>query len=840
MPYRRILEYLHSWRGYHVDLIRFLELFMRHYADLEGLGLTSRGTPISLSTKGKKSDNHPNDLVALVPDRSARRRSSRHAPRPIELIFGLTALNEAQNLWYCHILPKLPPAFQELMLRRLQDASSVPDELWIAFDRAVLWPLARVFEGRRVSSLVEGQFNDHLWRLNADWTQIRVEWIVATKRTAYEDPDDALWQYVLCLFQDNVDVVERLLGTHDRQAFNVIYAYVDLPPQRRASAEFLAKFFELSRAESFMQALQHPLFHAGVNARRGIVAGGPTATPYEKNQVVALGVLHGCHHCGHVHPQPKWAAQLNYWILDHQPPRSKNFRVVMEQGIFLVGPVLTNDFIYDLSLYDEFTVYDDLRTFLREERVVYRSRDGTDHDLTTYVTNTRKALAGMLTAMSTYVSDTPRDEFFRFFLHCHDCAGRQGGLIQAIVKVASEILRTRKRMYPKDVTRLREKAYYLQCIAQLYDLLAEAFDVARPLIRLGARPGGPVSIGGSAATGTSEHRETLVRLSHEAQEGLGTQSALGLENPLVLHTARAACHSCRATVPVPRELWTADHVAPSVLIELGLRQGPQILYPQCIYCRKAQSVLAAGFKRCWQAATTAEEWDERWSTFLRATEGGWINPLEGDEDEELLDDAFDGFGDDADDDQPLPMTGGGVETPLITRVACLRQEVNTCGQRAAYNAAMLAQHHGNAATLKAALENDAALRGIGPMHIDVADNDVRNMLNTQAGGQHIAIVSSLARLPVLRGDASNVAEPADQLLYDFMHGIRADLTLVLNTHAATAGPSLDTGGKGKAKIGHYIAVRLVRTHAGIAATYADSLLNPDGCRPLIEQLVALL
>jgi hypothetical protein len=510
----------------------------------------------------------------------------------------------------------------------------------------------------------------------------------------------------------------------------------------------------------------------------------------------------------------------------------------MEQGVFLVGPVLTNDFLYDHSLYNEFTVYDDLRAYLRQERIVYRSRDGTDHDLTTYVANTRIALGGMLTAMSTYVTATPRGEFFRFFLHCHDCAGRQGGLVQSIVKVAAEIQRTRKRMFPRDVTKLREKAFYLQCIAQLYELLSEAFDAARPMIRLGARPGGPVSIAGSASTGTTGQREELVKLSHEGLEGAGTQSALGLENPLVLHTARAACHSCRATVPVPRELWTADHVAPTFLVELGLRQGPQILYPQCIYCRKAQSVLAAGFKRCWQAATTAEEWEERWSTFLRATEGGFINPFEGDEDEDLLDDSFDGFGDDADEDQPLPMTGGGVETPAITRVACLRQEINTCGQRAAYNAAMLAQHHATAATLKAALENDAALRAIGPMHIDVADNNVRNMLNAQAGGQHIAIVSSLARLPVLRGDVTTVAEPADLLLYNFMHGTRADLTLVLNTHAATASPSLGaSAATGKAKIGHYIAVRLVRTPAGVTATYCDSLLNPDGCSALIALLI---
>src|SRR4029078_5244318 len=104
----------------------------------------------------------------------------------------------------------------------------------------------------------------------------------------------------------------------------------------------------------------------------------------------------------------------------------------------------------------------------------------------------------------------------------------------------------------------------------------------------------------------------LVNLSGWRGEGIGVRSALGREKPLVLRVSGAACHSCRATVPVPQELWTADHVSPSFLIELGLRQGPQILYPQCIYCRKAQSVLAAGFKRCWNASETAEQWDANW------------------------------------------------------------------------------------------------------------------------------------------------------------------------------------------------------------------------------------
>src|SRR4029079_10492278 len=103
------------------------------------------------------------------------------------------------------------------------------------------------------------------------------------------------------------------------------------------------------------------------NARRGVVAAGPVATPYERAEVVALGQEFGCHNCGHIHPPPKWADSLNYWILDHQPPRSKNFFELMQRGIDLVGPVMAMDFD---------NLPDELEKVL--EPVQYRARDGND------------------------------------------------------------------------------------------------------------------------------------------------------------------------------------------------------------------------------------------------------------------------------------------------------------------------------------------------------------------------------------------------------------------------------------------------------------------------------
>jgi hypothetical protein len=820
MTFETLMNFLRLWEGYYVRLLAFLELFDRHFADRAWLGLKEPGAHLVLESKGKKSVNYPNDLVVFIPNRSER-RASRHAPRPLEVIVGLTALSEVENIWVCHVYPKLPPAFQELLLRRLDNSASVADELWQAFREAVLDPLSRVLEGRRASALVKSQFNDHLWKLNADWTRISLDWIIKTKRVAYEQPNDALWQHVVCLFQEDPETVNTLLGNHGRDDFNVIYAYADLPPSSRGDAAFRAKFLELARSETFIRALQHPLFHTGPNAHRGVVAAGPVATPYERAQIVALGTEYGCHNCGHRHPQPKWAHVLNYWILDHQPPRSKNFLAMMVEGFRLVRPIM--DFDFD-------NLDEKLEKVLAPIR--YVDRDGNDHELAAYVKNNREALLATLQTLREYTADHSEENFYRFFLHCHDCAGLQGGIMQSIVKIWAEIAAEYERIDSKKA-KPREIAYYLQCIAQLHDLLSEALDPARPLIRLGESIGGPCSIDGSAAAGTTEQRGTLVKLSASLREGGGEiKSALGFENRLLLKVSGAACHSCRATVPVPGELWTADHVSPSFLIELGLRQGPQILYPQCVYCRKAQSVLAAGFKRCWLASGTAEEWDANWQKIVGVRDDGWIDPRYADEDEELLDDTFD-----FDEEEELPMTGGAAESPTVTRAACLRQDMNTCGQRAAYNALALAALHADAEALQAALRDDDALRDIGPMHLDIDDNAVRDMLDDQHG-EEIAIVSSLARFPVLRQDVDNCADDGERALRAFMEEERDDVTMVLNTLAPAAGAD---GMEGEsAKVGHYIAVRLVRADGEIHATYCDSLLNAAGCGVLIQQLVDAL
>lgn len=838
-----LLQYLRQYQSQVPEFTRmlaFLDRFCATFAEMDCLGIKQTRSKLELTHK-RASALHPNDLIALLPDRdTTMRRSRRHEPRPVEFIFSATSESEARNTWTCHLLPKLPPAFQELYLRRLRDPRSVPDDLWSSFVELVLVPLGRVLEGRRISGLVNSQFQNHLWKRHAEWTFLRMDWLIATKRTAFEGPYDALNLHIVCLFQEELETIQQILAFSYPFSLHVLYAFLDLPQARRGNAKFLTKFFALAKSQSFIQALQHPLFHTGSTARHGIAACSDVATPSERQRVVELGATHGCHHCGHVHPQPKWAPALSYWILDHQPPRSKKFRAVMEQGVLLVGPILTDELVYSVGAAGEdCEAYNGLADYLRDNDVRFESRDGKKHVLLEYVKRTKKALTRYLNALSAY-AEKKDGNTFRFFLHCHDCAGIQGGLVQSIVKLAEEFRNFRQKAFKKTAS-VKEQAYYLQCLAQLHDLLDQAFDPRRPLFRL-EESSDCVSIPATRASGTTEQREALVKQSKEALEGNGVRSALGLENHLVLKVSGAACHSCKATVPAPRTLWTADHVAPSVLVELGLRQGPQILYSQCLYCRKSQSVLAAAFKRAWNASSSGEEWDQNWLKFLGTpVENDFIDPTQHEDDDDLLDDI-----DGTDLGSPLgggglalppPMTGGGPETANVSRYACLAQDINTCGQRAAYNAVSMLANAGNEGALQAALANDVALRAIGPMGVNIADNDVRNLLDAN-GGQSVAVISNLQHVRNVLADPRNCVDNGDFALYGYMMGRAPTAYVVLNTLAGdVALPSASAPSTGSAKVGHYFAIRLSRDPmGGMVAAYADSLSHGAARAALLDSL----
>jgi hypothetical protein len=829
-------------------LLAFIENFLDAFADSGGLGLRGDGGKIEFTHK-QSSVHHPNDLIAQVPDRRSRTRASRHQPRPIEIIFGATTLSEQESMWRCHVLPRLPPAFQELFLMRIMDRTTVPDSLWGDFMATVLEPLFRVIDGRRNSSIVKSQFANHLWKTHADWTWIRTDWLVHTKTVAFEGPLDALWMHVVCLFQVEEAIVNTILEFPEPFRWHVLYAFLDLPLSSRNNKAFMEKFFTLAWSNSFIHALQHPLFHVGANARTGICASSAVATAGERERIVALGERTGCHHCGHIHPQPKWSASLNYWILDHQPPRSKRLAKRMRLGQLLIGPILTDDLVYAVGAFGEDTWVDGKVAELAAERY-FETRQGKSVALVPYVKATKKALIAYLERFNAYFAQ--HDGEFRFYLHCHDCAGLQGGLMQNLVKLGKEVAARRKRIAAGKAT-TQEKVYFLQCLAQLHDLLDECFDPKRPMLRFD-HPGGKPSIQATRSSGTAQQRETLVGLANGSERRTQAMSALGVENALVLHYGAAACHSCSANVAVPGSLWTADHVSPSFLVELGLRTGPQILYPQCVYCRKAQSVLAAAFRRAWLAADSATAWDEAWSRFVGGgtanpdggdTSKSWIDPTQGDEaDEEDEDDEDDDIEpeDDAPPPQP-PMTSGGgaCVTVGIGRLSCLEQDVNTCGQRAAYNATRMLANEGNDIVLAAALENEAALHGIGPMQLDIADNQVRDLLD-QEGGQAVALVSTIQHVKQLVADGSMCADAGDQALYAFAHGTAARAYVVINTLAnALVLPSFSMPGTGSAKVGHYIAVRLSRAmDHSIVANYADSLAGGMPRDGLIGDLIDAL
>ncbi len=183
------------------------------------------------------------------------------------------------------------------------------------------------------------------------------------------------------------------------------------------------------------------------------------------------------------------------------------------------------------------------------------------------------------------------------------------------------------------------------------------------------------------------------------------------------------------------------------------------------------------------------------------------------------------------------------EEPDITRVPCLTQERNTCGQRAAFNALKLKANPNNPNVAKRAMNDDAGLHAIGPMNIDVYDDYVRDRLDNN-NGDDIALISSLQRVrDFVNQPGAYPYDQGEQDLNDWAHKRRLDVvTLVINTRAVEgeADPSLP-----KAKYGHYIAIQLVRKNKGAAnekvvAYYADSLAAGQSRDNLIKELLKAL
>ncbi len=95
---------------------------------------------------------------------------------------------------------------------------------------------------------------------------------------------------------------------------------------------------------------------------------------------------------------------------------------------------------------------------------------------------------------------------------------------------------------------------------------------------------------------------------------------------------------------------------------------------------------------------------------------------------------------------PKPdLTDGGAARANITRIACLAQVRNTCGQRAAFNAIQLKSYPGNPRSAEAAMADDRALRAVGQMQVDVHDDYIQEILDRN-NASDVALISSLDRV----------------------------------------------------------------------------------------------
>lgn len=180
-------------------------------------------------------------------------------------------------------------------------------------------------------------------------------------------------------------------------------------------------------------------------------------------------------------------------------------------------------------------------------------------------------------------------------------------------------------------------------------------------------------------------------------------------------------------------------------------------------------------------------------------------------------------------DGHLAADGTGIE---IERVVCLRQGDNSCGFRAAWNAAAL---FFNEASLRdfEGLYGTLGLRG-GKLPVDVADDAVTHALEMLGVASHVAFLGHFQELENL-ADWS-IHEAWTRVCQVGRREPGAFAVLVINTIGNSADVLASRRG-----YGHYLAVRLDVRDGGVLVTYADSLnadsANVDGRAPLLRALV---
>jgi hypothetical protein len=122
---------------------------------------------------------------------------------------------------------------------------------------------------------------------------------------------------------------------------------------------------------------------------------------------------------------------------------------------------------------------------------------------------------------------------------------------------------------------------------------------------------------GKATVSWTNGRHLYVDLVTSGKSG----SFAGVDDDML--EALGNTHGCHTCVDVPNQTdayrtmsWIADHQPPTALVERGLAELPQIVYPHCHACSKAQSVgirkLVRQFDTCF-----GKEWSTQWTEELK-------------------------------------------------------------------------------------------------------------------------------------------------------------------------------------------------------------------------------
>jgi hypothetical protein len=155
------------------------------------------------------------------------------------------------------------------------------------------------------------------------------------------------------------------------------------------------------------------------------------------------------------------------------------------------------------------------------------------------------------------------DEGIRLYPHCGECSRRQSSLTRAVKSKIKAAMQSRK-------LHTKQPNVVLQAYQELKDAVQPLLD--EKLIRTSHN--NAISVVGDEKAATKPQKRDVNRIGGNTAEN---------------NKPGAGCHSCGCTEPRDKILWTADHQPPTALYSLGLREGPQRLYPQCLKCSTEQS-----------------------------------------------------------------------------------------------------------------------------------------------------------------------------------------------------------------------------------------------------------